>query len=66
LFDLEVTRQSDQLLPVPPPTIHDTFDHGDTTTTAFPTLLGVLVIVVLLALVVMKGLQYLIVGPLGF
>jgi hypothetical protein len=64
LFDPEVTTPSHQLLPMPPPTIHDTFGQGDTTT-AFSTLLGVLVVVVLLMFLVLKGVPGLAVGPYG-
>jgi hypothetical protein len=46
----------------PPPTIHETFGQGDTTT-AFSTLLGVLVVVVLLMFLVLKGVPGLAIGP---
>lgn len=54
-LDPKSFTRSNQLLPMPPTTVHDTFDQGETT--AFSTLLGVLVIIILLALIFLKGVQ---------
>jgi flagellar biogenesis protein FliO len=50
---------------MPLPIIHETFGQRDTTTTAFSTLLGVLVIILMLVFLLSRIGQYLTIGPYG-